>query len=122
MDMIFSYSRREAIEDGVLVDVTDQAKARGFKVSVCLSSAAYGVAVDRKEQGEGDGFRTLDDRLADVLEAALMAARQQQEGDRASFKVYRMRDAGRETIDLYAHIGPGDEGEPVVTIMIVGED
>ncbi len=26
------------------------------------------------------------------------------------------------SIDAYSHIGPGDEGEPVLTLMLIGED
>jgi len=32
-NIIFSYTRRQAIEDGVLIDVTEQAKQMGFKVT-----------------------------------------------------------------------------------------
>ncbi|MGD9819896.1 MAG: DUF6573 family protein, partial [Desulfomonilaceae bacterium] len=31
-NVIYSYTRAQAIEDGVLVDVTEQAKATGFKL------------------------------------------------------------------------------------------
>lgn len=32
--MIYSYTRKQAIEDGNLIDVTEQAKETGFKVYV----------------------------------------------------------------------------------------
>lgn len=90
-------------------------------MNCCITSAAYGVAVDRQEIGEGESINTPEERLADVLHSAAFAA-QDRQGNEAPFKVYRMREAGREVIELYAHIGPGDEGEPVITIMLIGED
>lgn len=50
-------------------------------------------------------------------------------GDRVTFRVFRIpnEDRGRqwneaELIELALHIGPGDEAEPVVTIMLPRED
>jgi hypothetical protein len=43
-------------------------------------------------------------------------------GDRVDFKV--LFDQGNKKVmaDLYSLCGPGDEGEPVITIMLPGED
>ncbi|MGV7183785.1 DUF6573 family protein [Xanthomonas axonopodis] len=121
MDLIFSYSRKQAIEDGVLVDVTKEGRKKGFKVSVCMTSTAYDLAVEREEVGEGEAIHTPEERLSDVVHSAAFAA-QDRQGNEAPFKVYRMREAGRKVIEMYAHIGPGDEAEPVITIMLIGED
>ncbi|MFO0529877.1 MAG: DUF6573 family protein [Planctomycetota bacterium] len=43
--------------------------------------------------------------------------------DRVHFKVGVQGEKGiRETVSLWSLIGPGDEGEPVITIMLEGED
>jgi hypothetical protein len=39
--VIFSYTRAQAIEDGVLVDLTDWAKETGFKVPVACTAAVW---------------------------------------------------------------------------------
>ena len=40
--IIFSYSRAQAIEDGVLIDVTAEAKAYGFKLPFVRACPANG--------------------------------------------------------------------------------
>ncbi len=39
--MVYSYTRKQAIEDGNLIDVTEQAKQTGFKVPVAVSLNRY---------------------------------------------------------------------------------
>ena len=39
--VISSYSRAQAIEDGVLIDVSEMAREAGFKHPVALTSAAW---------------------------------------------------------------------------------
>ena len=39
--VVFAYTRRQAIEDDVLVDVTDTAREAGFRIPVALSRAAW---------------------------------------------------------------------------------
>ncbi|WP_415717067.1 DUF6573 family protein [Maridesulfovibrio sp.] len=39
--MIYSYTRKQAIEDENLIDVTRQAKETGFKVPVAVSLNLY---------------------------------------------------------------------------------
>jgi hypothetical protein len=40
-NIIFAYTRAQAIADGVLVDVTETAKEAGFKVSVVLTDTVH---------------------------------------------------------------------------------
>ena len=47
-DVIFSYTRKQAIEDGVLVDITEMAKEAGIKYPVAITSTAFFGYVDRK--------------------------------------------------------------------------
>ena len=41
-EIISCYTRQQAIEDGVLVDVTEQAKQIGFKVNTCVTDHLIG--------------------------------------------------------------------------------
>jgi hypothetical protein len=40
-DLIFSYSRAEAIRDGVLIDISSRAKLLGFRIPVALTAGLY---------------------------------------------------------------------------------
>ena len=44
-DLIHSYSRQQAIEDGVLVDVTATAREAGFRYPVALTATVFGAYV-----------------------------------------------------------------------------
>ena len=63
-------------------------------------------------------------RLWDVLWMASRAARRG--GQEIRFQLYRVPRGGRgmrpRLVTLKVICGPGDEGEPVITIMLPGED
>lgn len=127
-DLIFSYTRAQAIADGVLMDITEQAKGFGFKLPMALTDAVYTKAV---EWTEADSDRkpglgqSTDGRLNDLLTMSYLAARDTDD-NRAPFRVLVVPrfDAGEtaEELELVLHIGPGDRGEPVLTIMLPDED
>lgn len=122
---IYVYSRAQALEDGVLVDVSELAKEAGFCYPVAMTRAAW---VDCVEWSDQDSERVCQDevaRLWDVLFLAAHAARRSS-GDRLTFLIHRIpRDrcsTHPEQVSLQMLIGPGDRGEPVMTIMLLGED
>ena len=120
--VIHAYTRAQALQDGGLIDVTEMAREAGFRVSVALTAAVWGdcVAWDNKHEA---AYQDESGRLCDVLTMAGMATRLVR-GDRACFTVLRIPRGGQqaEPVRLVIHVGPGDEGEPVVTIMQPGED
>jgi hypothetical protein len=124
--VIFGYSRAQAISDGVLVDVSTMAKEAGFTVPVALTGAAWSDCV---QWSDGDSRRqTHQDesgRLWDVLWMAHLAARRAQ-GGTIAFSLYRVLRGGKgrmpRMVTLHMHIGPGDVSEPVITVMLPGED
>lgn len=121
-NLIYSYTRAQAIADGVLIDVTDAAKAYGFKVPVAITDHLFTVYVDAPARLEAEGQSTAG-RLHDLLTLALIAARTSKGTDRAYFKVAFLMAPGRsETVQVIAHIGPGDTAEPVLTIMLPEDD
>lgn len=120
-ELISSYSRAQALEDGSLVDVTEVAKKLGFKVPVAVTQAVWVDCCEWSESDERGLGQTTEGRLHDVLMMALRAALAAQgETDRVRFKMLRVpRDAGATTakgVELVATIGPGDDPSPVVTI------
>lgn len=111
---IFSYSRAQAIEDGVLIDITKMAKEAGFRFPTVITAAVY--AIVRDETSTSD---SVDGRLWDICSIAMLAMKGAQRGqDRVNFNVI----IGRRTQPLYIQIGPGDTPAPVLTIMMQGED
>ena len=121
-EVIHTYTRAQAIEDGVLVDVTRTAREAGFTWSVALTAAAWAEAVSWDPQN-----RTCQDeagRLWDVLTMARWAT--QRGGDRTLLRVLRVPNTIRAERPTYATLqllaGPGDNGEPVLTITCPNED
>ena len=122
-EVIYAYTRAQALEDGVLVDVSEMAKEAGIKFPVALTSAVYGKYVEVP-----DGIAGQDEggRLWDIVWMLRCAAGRCQ-GDTLYFQLY-VRNHNRERLDnqdpvtLKAVCGPGDQGEPVITIMLPDED
>ena len=121
-NLIYSYTRAQAIADGVLIDVTDEAKAHGFKVPVAITDHLFHGYVEVPAELETEG-QSVTGRLHDLLTLAMIAARTSKGTDRAYFKVAFLMAPGRtETVQVIAHIGPGDTAEPVLTIMLPEDD
>lgn len=126
-EVIHRYTRAQALADGMLVDVTETAREAGFRVAVALTAAAWGKAVawtdaDSARQTPQDESG----RLWDVVWMAYIAARRASGGCRVPFRVHVVPRGGKATapgpLTLHMHIGPGDEAEPVITIMNPDED
>lgn len=126
-DVIHSYSRAEAIADGMLVDVTATAAEAGFKIPVAITRAAWADCVEWNDQIEARKSVTQDEsgRLWDVLWMANMACRAPGDGQRRVFELHRVPSEGRgnrpRRVSLIVHIGPGDDPRPVITIMQTNE-
>lgn len=111
-DLIHCYTRADALEDGALVDASPLAREAGFTVPVAFTAAAWGEAV----RWTGDSSQDEAGRLWDVLSVLRVAAKRG--GSIVRFQV----SVSRALVQLKAHIGPGDSGEPVVTILLPLED
>ena len=118
--VIFSYTRAQAIEDGVLVDVTAWAKESGFKVPVACTSAVWNGYVMPPPGTESFG-QSERGRAHDVLWMLFVAikANGKTQRDQILYQVLFLQAPGKtEEVTLKAHFGSGDDGEPVVTIML----
>lgn len=124
-DVIHTYTRLEALKDGVLVDAGAMAKEAGFRVPVALTAGVWATCVscspdERMPQDELG-------RLWDVLWMASLAARAAaRRGDhgRVEFEVRVVPRCGRRSrpTKLALMLGPGDQGECVATILMPDED
>ena len=127
-DIVFRYTRRQAMRDGVLVDCSnadfgDLCRQLGIGVNVAMTSGAWAATIGGIDEPLPPG-QTIEGRLWDVLYAFRYAIAVKGEmTDRVHFKVGVQQEQGkRELVSLWSLIGPGDEGEPVITIMLEGED
>lgn len=120
-EYISVYTRAQAIEDGVLVDVSDTKEARQlFKWPVAMTVEAFGEYVRVPEGAIG---QDVSGRLWDILFMLRHAIRTQPSSDLILFKVYVRNDnRPAKRVTLKSVCGPGDDGAPVVTIMLEGQD
>lgn len=125
MDVIVSYGRKEAIEDGVLIDVSTLASEAGFIFPVAMTNALYGKVGDIPEDFS---HQDLTGRLWDILFVASVTARNSK-GDVMFFEVdipHVVIEEGeeilKEVLKIKSIIGPGDQMEPVITMMLPNED
>ena len=123
--IVFSYTRAQAIEDGVLVDVTEIARQEGFIIPVAMTGTLYGEVTRcefLKQMPASMSGNTQEEHAAALAKTMLVGflrilrreIRRSGGGDRIDFKI--------GDIDAWALCGPGDEGEAVVTVMLQGED
>lgn len=108
---IFSYSRSQALADGTLCDASRAAHLTGYdkRVPVAVTAAIYAYCDAGRDTYDKGA------RLVSVLDAArramVAAVSRDTESDRTDFPHPGFPDFG-----LHVEIGPGDEGEPVLTI------
>jgi hypothetical protein len=127
-EVIYSYTRAQAIEDGVLIDVGAMAREAGFKWPVAITSAAWDDCVAWSEDdSDKQVHQDQSGRLWDVLFMASHAIRTGSgSGDRLLFQLYRVPRGARSTktelTTLKLIVGPGDQGKPVITILLPDED
>lgn len=122
--LIHAYTRADALRDGTLIDATGLARKAGFRVPVALSTAAWADAVVLTDAARDAGCDEVG-RLWDVLWMLRCAIASAGNADRSDvrFVVLVVRDRPEpERVQLRALVGPGDGGEPVITIMLPGED
>lgn len=81
-----SYTRADALADGVLIDLTPSARNYSFKLPFAVSDALYHGYVEPSADLEAQG-QSLEGRLHDLLTLANVSARQSMGEDRVSFKV-----------------------------------
>ena len=125
MPVIYSYTRAQAIEDGVLVDLAEWAKETGFKYPVACTAEVWHSYVTppecTREFGQSERGRAHD--LLWMLFLCIQGSRKTADNDLLQFEVLFLKAPNRsETVSLKALCGPGDDGEPVITIMLPHED
>jgi hypothetical protein len=121
--VLYCYSRQQAISDGVLVAVSDLAREAGFVFPVALTERLYHSCVVPALDLVAEG-QSIQGRLWDLLFVLRFAIAKARNTDTVLFKVLFLMSHGADPvpIELKAVCGPGDDGEPVLTIMLPDED
>ena len=114
-EMIYSYTRAEALADGVLVDVSERARRAGIRYPTACTHSVWAL-IDCLPESDTDTLAGIvrDVRVEEVLRVMLAAIRQARGTDRVTFEALGA--------SLWAQCGPGDTAAPVITIMREGED
>jgi hypothetical protein len=122
-DIVHRYTRAQAIEDGVLIDVSGTAREAGSRFPVALTAAVWGRCVTVPP---GVSCQDEAGRLWDVVCMLHWAIRGSNGGaSEVRFGVHVRNDNREHTpplVRLKAVCGPGDQGEPVITVMMPDED
>lgn len=119
-DVIDVYSRTEAIDDGFLVDLSSSAKEAGIQYPVAVTSTVYAdcIAFPVDEGCLDELERTVD--LMTTIQALARAGRGERE---IIFEMPIEDDTGEcQGVALKLVCGPGDFGEPCLTVMKPDED
>ena len=118
-ELIHSYTREQAIDDGVLVDLTHLARQAGITCPVAITARGYGETIALPERCPAG--QDVTGRSWDVVWMLSRAMRQAGGSDTLSY-VVSVQNNPRRLYRLKAVIGPGDRGERVITIMVPDED
>ncbi len=121
LELISAYTRAEALSDGVLVDVTDTAREAGFLHPVALTRAAWELCVALSPAAKRAGTDERG-RLWDVLWMMRWPVGRSRGGSQITFELLCVTTSVRPSrVALRSVVGPGDDGQPVVTVMLPEE-
>lgn len=114
-EVIFRYTRANAIADGVLVDLSQVETVKPhWKLPLACTDTVYGLIEAAIEAGGCD--------LAGIMhDIGICAKAEAHRGGRQNVIFFKVC-IGDRLHDLKLHIGPGDTAEPVLTLMFPHED
>jgi len=129
VETISEYSRRQAIEDGILVDMTQEpfgamAKEAGVRWPIAMTATAFHQYVELTEATKQAG-NDIKGRWWDVVWMYRCAVgRSREQSNELLFQFYCVTDnpSTPELVTLKAVAGPGDDGRPCLTFMLPDED
>ena len=114
-DAIFAYTRAQAINDGVLVDLTQfKITKLSWKMHVACTDSVFTLM----ETAVNEDGKDYDGILHDMYFMARIAITNTKRSNIINFRVI----IGKKTVELKMIVGPGDDLTPVLTIMLPNED
>jgi len=122
-EVIYSYTRKQAIADGVQIDVSATAREAGIRFPVFITRTAFDayVTVPPNVTGQDEAGRLWD--IVWMLRFAILKSSPAK--TRLPFALYvRNDDRAARLVKLIAMCGPldMDDPQPAITIMLPDED
>jgi hypothetical protein len=120
-DIISTYSRAQALEDGVLVDLNRwiSVNESGYKWPIACTSTVFGIIEAAvKNKGAYNDYKGV---IWDIL----WMSKHYQVRKWETGCLFEVKITGIESKHIYTfklEVGPGDTAEPVITIMMPDED
>ncbi len=147
LEVIYSYTRKQAIEDGVLIDLADAnlgelsklAAQLGYTYPIAMTSTAFNRYVIPNDKAKAMGQSSVG-RLWDILWILRIAIKwSQTDQDTLRFRFHCQLWDGSDDLKLdwddedleeiepklytlKCVVGPDDDGKPCLTIMLPNED
>jgi len=103
----------------VLIDVSETGNEAGFTMPAAITAAAWGMYV---RVPDGVACQDEQGRLWDILNMLRFAIKKGGHGSEVAFTVLVNNDGEPKPVELKSLCGPGDNAEPVITIMLPRED
>lgn len=119
---VYSYSRAQAIADGVLIDVTKQAKSVGFIVHTVVTDTLWGSIIHSDEATDKDLEVKITAFLKRCYAEATLAFIAHPIVKRAYFDYQDPDKPSMAPHHIIVAAGPGDSAETVLTIMFPSDD
>lgn len=120
--VIHRYTRAQALADGVLIDATETARQAGIGFPLAVTQTVWSEWIVPRESDRVHG-QSESGRLWDLVWMLRMAIAGTPAGaSHLEYEVLFQRAGRSETVRLKAICGPGDHGEPVLTVMLPNED
>jgi hypothetical protein len=135
-NVIYAYTRAQAIEEGTLIDVSESAREAGINFPTALTSAVWAdyVAVPAEMKGHQDEMGRLWDvlwmfswavrsgRITGATGAFEVIIAKPDKGDWRENEKAQSGNRDQRLVTLKAVCGPSDDGSSCVTIMRPEED
>lgn len=132
-DVIFQYTRAQALADGVLVEIdSNVCREAGFRYPVAVTRSVWSNLIELNPAAERAGC-DISGRTWDILWMLRVAIKGAPDGDTIPYSLcvvvpsdspYRRsrHEATPSLVALKSVCGPDDNGEPCITIMMHDED
>ena len=121
-ELVATYTRAQALADGVLIDISAHATEAGIRVPTAVTLAVWNDYIQLTLAAEKAG-NDISGRTRDIVGMCHGAAKRMPNTSELLFELDVVMDRIKPSrVALKAVIGPGDNGEPVLTILERDED
>ena len=130
-EIIDSYTRTEAIEDGFLIDVSEVARTMGFKIPVAVTASLWSHCIEWNPENQSQFVQSTKARLLSVLRKLYFKMLdhlvcQIKHTNTFFYEIWAIPNKATslypDEVMLRAVCGFGDNQEPVLTILLKDED